>query len=374
MILRFINISLLAMMFALTAQAQLSPGELIQSHADLEGMFNCTQCHDLGNKVSNTKCLDCHKEIKTRVDKGQGFHASSEVKGKDCATCHSDHHGREFDAMRFDEDNFDHDLTGYELQGAHGRIDCRECHKADFVDDPELKKRERTFLGLDQDCISCHEDMHQNTLSTNDCAMCHSHEEFAPATYFDHDDTEYPLEGAHANVDCIECHQKETRNGKDFQVFTGVKFDNCIDCHDDVHEGNLGNNCKQCHSVESFTSLRRIRRFNHDRTNFPLKGKHKEVKCADCHNLNATLDQIFQDQMGIAINDCIQCHEDVHDNRFGSNCAECHNEKSFFDIPEDRFDHNLTDFPLVGKHRQVECKECHTESLREPLEHNTCAA
>ena len=43
--------------------AQISPGKLTDAHAHLEGMGNCTQCHDLGNKVPDQKCLACHTEI-----------------------------------------------------------------------------------------------------------------------------------------------------------------------------------------------------------------------------------------------------------------------------------------------------------------------
>ncbi|MCC6726954.1 MAG: hypothetical protein IT258_20805, partial [Saprospiraceae bacterium] len=45
-------------------------------------MSNCTQCHDLGDKVSNNKCLACHKEIKSLVDKKRGYHASKDVKAQ----------------------------------------------------------------------------------------------------------------------------------------------------------------------------------------------------------------------------------------------------------------------------------------------------
>lgn len=355
-------------------QAQLSPGDLTNAHAELEGLRNCTQCHTLGNQVDNNKCLECHEEIQSLMDQKRGLHNSKDVRGKDCATCHSEHHGRNFDMARFNEDDFDHDLTGYELTGAHGRIDCRECHLPDFIEDPELKKRKETFLGLEQDCIACHEDYHQNTLASNDCASCHSTEAFAPADFFDHDDTAYPLEGKHVEVECIECHQKEIRNGKDFQRFADLEFGNCIDCHDDVHDNNLGTNCKQCHNEESFTSLRRIRRFNHSRTNFPLNGAHKKVDCKDCHNMDVSLTALFQDQLGIETNNCVACHEDVHDNKFGQNCAECHNEESFYSISTDDFNHDLTDFALVGKHQIVDCRECHTESLTDPLPHNECAA
>ncbi|MGB5664278.1 MAG: hypothetical protein WBM60_13605, partial [Eudoraea sp.] len=97
--------------FSLTVgYGQISPGDLSQSHADLEGMSNCTLCHDLGDKVSDKKCLECHKEIQSLINKKDGYHANSSVVKKDCFECHSDHHGRNFDMIRFDEDAFNHDL------------------------------------------------------------------------------------------------------------------------------------------------------------------------------------------------------------------------------------------------------------------------
>ena len=239
------------------------------------------------------------EEIQSLMDEKRGYHNAKEVRSKECAQCHSEHHGRKFDMMRFDQEEFDHDLTGYELTGAHDRIDCRECHIPDFIADLDIRKRGETFLGLEHDCIACHDDVHQNTLSTNDCASCHSTEEFAPAEFFNHDDTEYPLRGQHIEVDCIECHPIETRNGADFQVFTGIEFANCISCHEDVHNNVLGTDCKQCHNEQSFTSQRTIRRFNHNQTNFPLNGAHQQVNCAECHNMETGLTQLFQDQLGI---------------------------------------------------------------------------
>ncbi len=82
---------------------QISPGDLSQAHAELEGMSNCTLCHDLGDKVSDRKCLECHTDIQSLINKKSGYHAESSVKAKDCFECHSDHHGRKFDMVRFDE-------------------------------------------------------------------------------------------------------------------------------------------------------------------------------------------------------------------------------------------------------------------------------
>ena len=161
------------MLFSGSLSAQLSPGDLANSHKDLEGMSKCTQCHDLGSKVSNDKCLVCHKEIKSLMDRNAGYHASSEVRSKDCAKCHKsviysdiskDHHGRTFNMVRFDEKKFNHTQAGFELKGAHKQIDCRKCHLPDLIEDVNLKKRKNTFLGLGNKCVNCHKDVHQQTL------------------------------------------------------------------------------------------------------------------------------------------------------------------------------------------------------------------
>ena len=361
------------LLFTWGLAAQLSPGKLSRAHSNLEGMSNCTQCHTLGEKVSNQKCLDCHTEIKSLINQKAGYHASRNVVGKECASCHSEHHGLNFEMVRFDEDNFDHKLTGYPLTGAHQRIDCRDCHKPDYISSAELRKRPDTYLGLDQACKSCHEDYHQRTLS-NQCAQCHTTESFAPATKFNHSSTDFPLLGKHADVSCVDCHKKETRNGKDFQVFAGVPFANCNSCHQDPHNSQLGPDCKQCHNEQSFSSLTTLRRFNHNKTNFPLRGAHQQVNCAECHNMSLSPQQLFQDRLGVQTNDCNRCHEDVHEGRFGLQCVDCHNEKSFTQVETKTFNHNLTDFPLQGKHQSVDCRKCHTaDSFTEPLPHNTCA-
>jgi nitrate/TMAO reductase-like tetraheme cytochrome c subunit len=276
--------------------------------------------------------------------------------------------------VRFDENAFDHSLTGYELTGAHKRTDCRECHRPDLIDDHELRSRETTYLGLPKECAACHEDYHKGTLSTAECAKCHTTVAFTPADKFDHSSTDFPLKGQHQETDCAACHEETTRNGEPFQVFTGLEFHNCNNCHEDVHERNLGNNCNECHSEQSFSSRSGLKRFNHNRTPFPLKGAHQQTDCAQCHDMGLSPAFIFQDKLGVAVNACNQCHEDVHEERFGTDCAVCHNERSFSAVDEDEFDHSLTDFHLKGKHQGVDCRECHAESFIEPVPHQECAA
>lgn len=370
-----IHIIIILAVFSWKAEAQLSPGELSRPHAQLEGISNCTQCHVLGEKVSNDKCLTCHKEIKSRITAKDGYHYSREVREKECADCHSEHHGRKFEMIRFEEKTFNHGLTGYNLTGAHQRVDCRQCHKPDYIADADLKKRQGTFLGLKEQCLTCHEDYHQKTLST-DCAKCHNTNEFAPAAKFNHDKTDFPLTGGHKTVGCAECHQKETRSGREFQKFAGIAFKNCNSCHSDPHNNQLGVNCKECHVEQSFTSNAGLPKFNHNKTHFPLKGRHQRIDCAQCHQMEASPLHIFQDRLGVKTAECATCHRDVHEGKFGANCADCHNETSFHKVGKmEGFDHSLTDFALKGKHQAVDCRKCHTsDNFLAPLPHNTCAS
>ena len=355
-----LHTTLLLMFTAVLAKAQISPGDLATPHDELEGMMNCTKCHVLGGKVANEKCLDCHIELKTCIDQNKGYHVSTEVKNKDCATCHSDHHGRNFELIRFNENEFQHQLTGYELTGKHNKIDCRDCHQPDLITNEELKKNENTFLGLNKECLACHEDVHQKTLSS-DCASCHDTNAFSPPGNFNHNTADFALVGKHRNVDCIDCHHKEKRNGKDFQRFVDIPFQQCTDCHRDVHENKFGNNCAECHNENSFSVAGASKNFNHTMTGFALEGKHRSVDCKQCHVSSFTTP--------LPHNRCASCHSDYHNREFVKNsvnpdCAECHNVNGFnssiFTIER----HNQSEFPLEGAHLATPCFACHQQSSK----------
>ncbi len=362
------------LMFVTVGNSQISPGDLSHVHADLEGMSNCTLCHDLGEKVSNKKCLDCHDEIQSLLDRNSGYHANSEVANKDCFECHSDHHGRKFDMVRFDEDNFDHDLTTYTLEGNHEIVDCRKCHVADNIQDKEIKKRKNTFLGLEKECLSCHDDYHQETLSSNECLSCHDMEAFKPASEFDHDQSDYNLIGEHSTVDCKECHRIYNKNGKEFQEFSNILFDDCKSCHDDVHNQQIKGDCKSCHTEESFSVFNGRGRFDHNYTDFILKGSHRKADCFSCHDKTSDPNLVFQDNMEFSENNCVECHTDEHQGKYGNECSKCHSEGSFLSLNSmDFFDHSIADYNLEGMHLQVDCKQCHKERFSKTIDHSACS-
>jgi hypothetical protein len=344
----------------LVCQAQIAPGSLIKEHSDLEGIANCTQCHVLGEAVSSAKCLECHEEIQSLIDQSRGFHFADSVQSRECADCHSDHHGTDFKSTAFDQDSFNHKLTGYELEGQHDAIECAECHQPEYIENKEIAGRENTFLGLEQGCLACHIDFHQGTLP-DDCTSCHDIEAFRPAPFFDHDSTAFPLVGQHVDVDCTECHEMTTRKGEEFQEFTDIPSDDCISCHEDVHDQKIPGACTQCHVERAFADFTGDQFFDHNTTNFTLAGAHTTVACHECHTQTSEPLLVFQDQLGTEDDQCISCHDDVHEEKLGADCASCHVVSSWFEVDTLDFDHSKTDFALEGMHMEVSCSECHTE-------------
>lgn len=345
---------LFILLFASKIFAQISPGELTTAHSNLEGMSNCTKCHEIGEKVLNSKCLDCHKEIKSLINAGRGYHSYSEVKKKQCANCHNEHHGRNFRIINFKPDDFDHSKTGFKLTGAHTTKECKDCHQSKFISDNKYKKKNKTYQGLDAKCASCHEDFHQGTLG-KECSGCHTTEKFKPAQSFDHNKAAFKLTGAHEKVECAKCHPKEIKNGKEFEKLKGLSFGNCSSCHSDVHKGAFGADCKSCHSTSGFNIINQ-QSFDHSKTKFPLIGKHQKVKCNDCHK------GTFKDKPKFS--KCIDCHSDYHKGDFIFNnvlkdCKECHTESGFSPSLFTTDEHNKTEFKIDGSHFAVACKQCH---------------
>lgn len=353
---RNISLSFLLLSLLLSAElsAQISPGELTSFHSNLEGMSNCTKCHELGKQVLNSKCLDCHTEIKSMINSGKGYYSSTEVKGKDCWSCHSEHHGRNFRIINFSKDNFNHSKTGFTLTGSHQKIKCEDCHHTKFISDSKIKKRKNTYLGLKTDCISCHEDYHKGSLGKN-CEGCHNTEKFNEVKKFDHDKTNFKLTGEHLTVECSKCHPVEIINGTKQTKFKGLSFSNCTPCHSDVHKGGLGKDCKSCHITKSFKLINQSS-FDHSKTRFPLIGRHNVVKCNECHKGSISNKPTFSK--------CTDCHQDFHKGDFTKNniitdCKNCHSESGFtpslFTIEQ----HNKLKFRLDGAHLAIPCVNCH---------------
>lgn len=74
---------------------------------------------------------------------------------------------------------------------------------------------------------------------------------------------------------------------------------------DDVHQGSLGAKCADCHTENDWKEAK----FDHEKTRFPLTGKHVDTKCVDCHKKGAD----YKD----APRTCIGCHKEDDDSSKG---------------------------------------------------------
>ena len=347
-----------------------SPGPLAQSHASLDNQNSCTSCHINDSKdLSNDKCLECHdhNNLRDRIRSGKGFHASSVVKGKNCWSCHLDHKGRGYDIMGWKsvkgaEQGFDHDATGWPLNGKHATTDCAKCHKA------RNKQGLKVYMGTDKLCGSsgCHADDQPHKFERRDmlaCERCHSESVWKPAKpasqqKFNHDDRKdaaMPLFGSHKDVACAKCHAKAVFN------LPAADPDSCGNsgCHNSPHDGHLfgKRDCEWCHSP-TFKTLKQ-QNFDHtEKTRFDLGPAHRKIACYNCHTK-----ALGENKPNGA---CEQCHskDSHHGDRFKQfgdppKCGVCHPSGGPKFTPK-VFNHGRnTKFELTGKHADVGCRACH---------------
>ena len=386
-------------------ESVLRPGDLIKGHAKWDE--ECTQCHVRFNRdAQNERCMDCHKDVGADMRGKTGMHGR--LKPQACRSCHTDHKGRNARIVDFDPKKFDHAQSDYTLRGKHQRVECDKCHVAG-----------KKYSQAAQDCLACHrkDDTHKGSLGTK-CADCHTEVDWKQ-TNCDHDKTRFALTGKHVDTKCadchknasykdtartcIGCHRKDDDGAKGHRGRYGEKCESChnakawkpstfnhdndtryalrgkhrtascsachtghlfkdklgsacLDCHrkDDKHEGSLGRECQACHTERDW---KETQKFDHDKTRFALLGKHRDVKCDDCHKGGKYKD---------TAQDCVGCHkkDDKHQPSLGTDCQACHSERDWKETS--RFDHQRSKFPLLGKHRDTKCAECHKPDPKAP--------
>jgi len=339
--------------------SQISPGPLAELHTHLEGINNCTQCHELGKKELNSGCLDCHTPLKTLIENKVGYHKD---KYDNCEKCHLDHYGFEFNMIFWPDSihNFNHSEANYELNGKHQKLDCKQCHNQKYIvkdevinwykENQSINGLNRSFLGLSQKCFTCHKDYHQKQVSI-ECQNCHDTQNWKNAIQtYNHDKSEYILDGAHISVECEKCHIPFDNNTQMWNL-TMLQYENCLSCHEDIHLSSYGKNCKTCHFTSHWT--KELKYFEHDSTMYKLRGKHKNVVCLKCHKENVRGEKLD-------FKSCSSCHIDVHKKQFSKKlCDECHTVERFSPSTYTIRDHNQSKYNLEGSHIAVKCDECH---------------
>jgi hypothetical protein len=334
---------------AITGNGIFSPGQLsavahggplggATSHADLQG--RCDACHAavLSNVKMGDLCLVCHAQVKQEIASKGGLHGRLLATPATCRDCHTEHRGATAAVTLADPRVFPHEQTGYTLaahplKGQGGGFGCRDCHPGSPL----------SFTA--PTCASCHQTLDAPFMASHveafgsTCLNCHD----GVDTYgksFKH--ATYPLEGGHAQATCVGCHRGSTT-----LVALRATSTVCATCHaaKDIHEGRLGTNCAECHSVKTWADAT----IDHSRTRFALVGKHASALCETCH--------VDRHWTGIGTT-CRSCHakDDTHAGQFPGDCASCHTASGWKPAT---FDHATTRFALKGGHAKAACVACH---------------
>ena len=323
----------------------------------------------------DTLCVDCHKDIGWLAARREGPHGA--LRGATCASCHPEHAGRAFALIKWPDggpEGFDHARAGWALEQSHRRAKCADCHTTKFRISPAAKlavqRTVQSWTGLSRECVSCHEDVHRSALG-QDCVRCHDAGQWKVTPGFSHDSTAYPLTGKHDGVTCRQCHLdprlglKADAQGHVVPRYRPIPHDQCSACHADPHAGRLGAVCSSCHSTRSFGTIEK-QTFDHDRTRYPLRGRHVSLPCAKCHD--------FRTEQGKRppFATCATCHSDPHAGTatlagVAVDCASCHDVTGFTPGQLSVAQHGKTKFPLEGGHQDVPCAQCHRKDLSAPV-------
>ena len=359
---------LIASIILLSSIAQLSAGE--SPHGALK--ISCESCHvatgwdklkapldfdhnrqtsfELTGRHLSVGCTDCHRNLK--------FSSAS----AECHDCHSDIHSGQFAAACSDCHTPDgwldpaamqryHSITRFPLVGVHAELDCQSCHAAG------------RYADLPLECIGCHRTSYESSNNPDhraarfsiNCLDCHKLTSGWQTAVYQHP-SGFSLTRAHSIHDCAVCHAGQSKYSDASSV--------CYSCHQSNYEAitnpnhvasGFDHDCAVCHSMDGWTPAQ----FDHDSTGFALVGAHKQVDCNDCHanGFNNTPTA------------CFSCHEGDYNGvadpshsagQFDHDCAVCHSMDGWTPA---QFDHDSTDFPLTGAHRQVDCNDCHANGF-----------
>ena len=141
-----------------------------------------------------------------------------------------------------------------------------------------------------------------------------------------------------------------------------IVFKRCLNCHEDFHQNKFGNNCESCHSTSGWQDYN-PERFDHNKTKYPLRGKHLKLECNQCHLPSKPLKIVL-------FNNCADCHKDYHQGQLsrrkkGGGCEDCHTVEGFSPANFTIAQHSETKYPLQGSHLAVPCSACHKKTNRQ---------
>jgi hypothetical protein len=268
---------------------------LAGKHATVE----CARCHPASKPLASryrnlsfTACRSCH------ADDHKGEFAARD--GGECAPCHT--------VAGFAPTTFGltaHATTRFALDGKHTATPCSGCHPA--------KRPRLDFRVAKQACADCHANPHGTQfaaeMAKGGCASCHSTADWHQPSI---DHSTWPLEGAHGRAACAACHGAQQK-GAQPAAYRGIPRA-CEGCHDDVHAGQFTQRqpVKACSTCHDATSFQIARTFDHDKTRYPLRGKHKPLACDACHKRESLRNGTSAVRWRLGYTQCKDCHANPH--------------------------------------------------------------
>lgn len=132
----------------------------------------------------------------------------------------------------------------------------------------------------------------------DDCASCHTPEGFGEAELSAEFQHPVALEGAHAGLECLDCHTAGER------LTYG-----CAACHTPPGERHFGPACADCHTPAGFQGAT----IEPEQHPIPLVGAHLRATCDVCH----------AEGKRIPVYVCSNCHRPPEKHLEGT-CDECH--------------------------------------------------
>jgi predicted CXXCH cytochrome family protein len=351
----------------------------------------------LRGRHATVECAQCHVQPATKVA----------PRFDTCAACHSDPHRGTFkqdcaschNETSWRTGTFDHSTTRFPLVDKHAGLSCASCHQsatsASLAAPPRgstpapargttrgpgpgrgpiaAPARAVDFRGLRTECVACHADVHEGKLGVR-CETCHSARSFDVPS-FNHARPRALFAGVHAALTCAQCHAPVRPSNalpagrsatpprsavpRMARVGLAKTSDACVSCHSDVHAGQVSTRCEACHSLDRPKFA--VTSFAHEKTRFPLTGKHVGLECATCHRVEtrtfpagtATTRRLT----GIGT-DCVACHQDPHAGQFKVGCQSCHSVETFTIARYTHLRARALGSFFVGRHVTA-CSACH---------------
>jgi hypothetical protein len=259
------NLLVLVALAFVYPQLMISPGPLVQGHAELAA--DCFACHAPLRGATGDRCISCHAlpDIGMRTTKGVAIAKAQAVKvsfhqalvDSNCMACHSDHAGPKL--TQRSRKPFSHALlrpaTRERCDACHAapsndmhrslNLGCAKCHKTAAWKPAAFDHAALPPTELKR-CESCHkapaDDLHRQM--TGNCAQCHGLPAWKPAN-FDHDKY-FPLDkdhnascvtchaaGNYSHYTCYGCHEHTPANmqARHREEAAGENLDNCVRCH-----------------------------------------------------------------------------------------------------------------------------------------------